>query len=195
MNVFKTLNRINVNEQCESKGGLTYLSWAWAWAELKKAYPEANYFVYENEDGWNYHHDGKTAWVKTGVTIEGLEHIEYLPVLDFKNKAIPMDKITSFNVNTAIQRSVTKCIARHGLGLYIYAGEDLPDIPVWDSGERDEYVHAIKESVGESEFDGIKQLWQELTSRQKNDIWKSFDGQEQVIIKESLRPLDDKEGM
>jgi len=195
MNVFKTLNRINVNEQCESKGGLTYLSWAWAWAELKKAYPEANYFVYENEDGWNYHHDGKTAWVKTGVTIEGLEHIEYLPVLDFKNKAIPMDKITSFNVNTAIQRSITKCIARHGLGLYIYAGEDLPDIPVWDSGERDEYVHAIKESVGESEFDGIKQLWQELTSRQKNDIWKSFDGQEQVIIKESLRPLDDKEGM
>jgi len=195
MNVFKTLNRINVNEQCESKGGLTYLSWAWAWAELKKAYPEANYFVYENEDGWNYHHDGKTAWVKTGVTIEGLEHIEYLPVLDFKNKAIPMDKITSFNVNTAIQRSITKCIARHGLGLYIYAGEDLPDIPVWDSGERDEYVHAIKESVGESEFDGIKQLWQELTSRQKNDIWKAFDGQEQVIIKEGLRPIDDKEGM
>jgi hypothetical protein len=196
MNVFKTLNRINVNEQCESKGGLTYLSWAWAWAELKKAYPEANYFVYENKDGWNYHHDGKTAWVKTGVTIEGLEHIEYLPVLDFKNKAIPMDKITSFNVNTAIQRSVTKCIARHGLGLYIYAGEDLPDIPIWDSGERDEYVHAIKESVGESEFDGIKQLWQELTSRQKNDIWKAFDGQEQVIIKEALRPLDEnKEGM
>jgi len=195
MNVFKTLNRINVNEQTESKGGLTYLSWAWAWAELKKAYPEANYFVYENEDGWNYHHDGKTAWVKTSVIIEGLEHIEYLPVLDFKNKAISLDKITSFNVNTAIQRSITKCIARHGLGLYIYAGEDLPDIPVWDGGERDEYVHAIKEVVGESDFDGIKQLWQELTSRQKNDIWKAFDGQEQVIIKEGLRPLDNKEGM
>jgi len=190
MNVFKTLNRINVNEQCESKGGLTYLSWAWAWAELKKAYPEANYYIHENEDGWNYHHDGKTAWVKTSVIIEGLEHIEYLPVLDFKNKSIPMDKITSMNVNTAIQRSITKCIARHGLGLYIYAGEDLPDIPVWDSGERDEYTHAIKEAVGESDFDGIKQLWNELTSRQKSDIWKAFDGAEQVVIKEGLRNID-----
>ena len=190
MNVFKTLNRINVNEQTESKGGLTYLSWAWAWAELKKAYPEATYFVYENEDGWNYHHDGKTAWVKTSVTIEGLEHIEYLPVLDFKNKAIPMDKITSFNVNTAIQRSITKCIARHGLGLYIYAGEDLPDIPVWEAGERDEYVHQIRETVGESDFDGIKQLWRELSKRQVNDIWNAFDGAEQVVIKEGLRELE-----
>lgn len=195
MNVFKTLNRINVNEHTESKGGLTYLSWSWAWAEMKKAYPLANYHVYENEDGWNYHHDGKTAWVKVGVTIEDQQIIEYLPVLDFKNKSIPMDKITSMNVNTAIQRACVKAIARHGLGLYIYAGEDLPDIPVFEEGERDEYVLAIKEVVGESDFDGIKQLWGELTSRQKNDIWKAFDGQEQVVIKEGLRPMDDKEGM
>lgn len=190
MNVFKTLNRINVNDQTESKGGLTYLSWAWAWAELKKAYPEANYYIHENEDGWNYHHDGKTAWVKTSVIIEGLEHIEYLPVLDFKNKSIPMDNITSMNVNTAIQRACVKSIGRHGLGLYIYSGSDLPDIPVWDSGERDEYTHAIKEAVGESDFDGIKQLWNELTSRQKSDIWKAFDGAEQVVIKEGLRNID-----
>jgi hypothetical protein len=190
MNVFKTLNKINVNEHTEQKGKLTYLSWSWAWAEMKKCYPESNYTVYENEDGWNYHHDGKTAWVKVGVTIEGLEHIEYLPVLDFKNQSIPMDKITSMNVNTAIQRSITKCIARHGLGLYIYAGEDLPDIPIWNDGERDEYIHVIKEAVGESEFDGIKQLWDELTSRQKNDIWKAFDGAEQVVIKEALRKID-----
>ncbi len=189
MNVFKTLNRINVNENTEDKNGLTFLSWAWAWAEVKKAYPEATYFVYENEDGWNYHHDGKTAWVKTSVTIEGLEHMEYLPILQ-GNKSIPLDKITSFNVNTAIQRSITKNCARHGLGLYIYAGEDLPDIPVWDAGERDEYTHAIKETVGESDFDGIKQLWNELTSRQKSDIWKAFDGAEQVVIKEGLRPLE-----
>ena len=101
-----------------------------------------------------------------------------------------MDNITSMNVNTAIQRSITKCIARHGLGLYIYAGEDLPDIPVWGSGERDEYAHQIKESVGESDFDGIKQLWNELTSRQKSDIWKAFDGAEQVVIKEGLRNIE-----
>ncbi len=65
---------------------------------------------------------------KTGVTINGLEHIEYLPVMDYKNKSIPADKVTSFDVNKAIQRSLTKALARHGLGLYIYAGEDLPEV-------------------------------------------------------------------
>lgn len=127
MSVFETLNQINVNGHTEKKNGLTYLSWAWAWAEIKKAYPEAFYTIYENKDGWNYHTDGKTAWVKTGVTIEGIEMVEYLPVMDFKNKSIPVEQLTSFDVNKAIQRSLTKACARHGLGLYIYAGEDLPE--------------------------------------------------------------------
>ena len=126
-NVFETLNAINVNGHTESKNGLTYLSWAWAWAEVKKAFPLASYTIYENADGWNYFTDGKTCWVKTGVTIEGLEHIEYLPVMDFKNKSIPVGNVTSFDVNKSIQRSLTKAVARHGLGLYIYAGEDLPE--------------------------------------------------------------------
>lgn len=126
-NIFKTLNDINVNGHTEKKNGLTYLSWAWAWAEVKKAFPAANYKVYENADGWNYFTDGRTAWVKTGVLIEGQEHIEYLPVMDYKNKSIPLENITSFDVNKAIQRSLTKACARHGLGLYIYAGEDLPE--------------------------------------------------------------------
>ena len=127
MNYFEKLNSINVNDHVEKKNGLTYLSWAWAWSEVKKAYPTANYTVYENADGWCYHTDGKTAWVKTGVTIEGVEHIEMLPVMDYRNKSIPVDNITSFDVNKAIQRSLTKACARHGLGLYIYAGEDLPE--------------------------------------------------------------------
>lgn len=127
MSVFETLNKINVNEHTEKKNGLTYLSWAWAWAEVKKAYPEAFYTVYENKDGWNYHTDGRTAWVKTGVTIEGIEHIEYLPVMDVRNRSIAADALTSFDVNKAIQRSLTKACARHGLGLYVYAGEDLPE--------------------------------------------------------------------
>ena len=70
--VFETLNKINVNDKTEKKNGLTYLSWAWAWGEVKKAYPEAFYTIYENEKGWNYFTDEKTCWVKTGVTIEGL---------------------------------------------------------------------------------------------------------------------------
>ena len=124
--VFETLNSINVNDKVEKKNGLTYLSWAWAWAEVKKRYPQSTYTIYENAEGLNFHHDGKTAWVKTGVTIEDIEHIEYLPVLDYRNASISLDKITSFNVNSSIQRSLTKAIARHGLGLYIYAGEDIP---------------------------------------------------------------------
>ena len=73
-----------------------------------------------------YHSDGKSAWVKTGVTIEGIEHIEYLPVMDFRNASIQIEKLNSTDVNKSIQRSLTKAIARHGLGLYVYAGEDLP---------------------------------------------------------------------
>ena len=130
---FEKLNDVNVNEHTERKNGLTYLSWAWAWGELKKKYPDSYYTIYENADGWFYHTDGRTAWVKTGVTVVDklaeleIEHIEYLPVMDHRNRSIPLDAITSFDVNKAIQRSLTKAVARHGLGLYIYAGEDLPE--------------------------------------------------------------------
>lgn len=124
---FEVLNAVNVNGHTEQKNGLTYLSWAWAWSEVKKAFPTANYTIYEDINGRPYHTDGKTCWVKTGVTIEGQEHIEYLPVMDFRNQSIPLDKVTSMDVNKAIQRSLTKACARHGLGLYIYAGEDLPE--------------------------------------------------------------------
>lgn len=128
---FDDLNAVDVSSKVEKKNGLSYLSWAWAWAELKKRDAGANYTVYENRDGLNYHTDGKTAYVKVGVTThnagEPIEHIEYLPVMDFKNKSIPVENITSFDVNKAIQRALTKAIARHGLGLYIYAGEDLPE--------------------------------------------------------------------
>lgn len=139
MNYFEVLNSINVSDKTEKKGNLTYLSWAWAWGELKKRYPNATYKIYENEMGWNYHTDGKTAWVKTGVTVEGIENIEYLPVMDFKNNSIPVEKVTSTDVNKTIQRSLTKAVARHGLGLYIYAGEDLPE------AEREEEEAKIKQ--------------------------------------------------
>jgi hypothetical protein len=124
--VFETLNSINVNDKVEKKNNLTYLSWAWAWAEVKKNYPTATYTIYEDVNGMFYHTDGKSAWVKTGVTINDQEHIEYLPVMDYRNNSILLDKITSVDVNKTIQRSLTKAIARHGLGLYVYAGEDLP---------------------------------------------------------------------
>ena len=126
-NYFEELNAVNVNGKTEQKNGLTYLAWAYAWGEVKKRYPEASYVIYENAQGWNYHTDGRTCWVKTGVSIEGIEHIEELPVMDNRNRSIPLEAVTSCDVNKAIQRSLTKACARHGLGLYIYAGEDLPD--------------------------------------------------------------------
>ena len=128
--IFDKLNAVNVNDKTEKKGNLTYLSWAFAWGEIKKAFPEATFTVYERETQTgpvNYFTDGRTCWVKTGLTINGLEHIEMLPVMDFSNRALPLERVTSTDVNKAIQRSLTKAAARHGLGLYIYAGEDLPE--------------------------------------------------------------------
>ncbi len=163
--VFNTLNAINVNEKTEKKNGLTYLSWPYAWGEVKKAYPDAFYTIYENANGWNYHTDGRTCWVKTGVTINGLEHIEYLPVMDYRNDSIPADKVTSFHVNKAIQRSLTKACARHGLGLYIYAGEDLP--------EEDKQVTAPKPLTKEEQQreDSLSDALDEIRdSRTKDDL-------------------------
>lgn len=142
MSVFQTLSAIDVSGKTEKKSNLTYLSWAWAWGELKNRYPDASYKIYENEIDdllihgeqafpikrtVNYFTDGRTAWVKVGVTVDGQEHIEMLPVMDHRNKSIALNALDSFAVNKTIQRALTKAIARHGLGLYIYAGEDLPE--------------------------------------------------------------------
>lgn len=173
--IFQTLNDINVNGHTEVKDTgrvrLTYLSWAWAWAEVKKNYPDATYTVYENANGWNYHTDGRTCWVKTGVTIEGMEHIEYLPVMDNRNNSIPADKVTSMDVNKAIQRSLTKAAARHGLGLYIYAGEDLPETESVQEAERIERAElekAKKEIAMAQSRDELTVVWNKYAPLKTN---------------------------
>ena len=95
-NYFTELNAVDVSSKTEKKNGLTYLSWAWAWGEIKKRHPDATYTVYEDREGRFYHTDGKTCWVKTGVTVNGVEHIEYLPVMDFKNRSIPLESAWTF---------------------------------------------------------------------------------------------------
>lgn len=164
MSVFEKLNAINVNDKTEKRNGFTYLSWSYAWGEVKKLYPESTYKVYENENGWNYFTDGRTCWVKTGVTIEGLEHIEYLPVMDYRNNSISFEKVTSFDVNKAIQRSLTKAIARHGLGLYIYAGEDLP--------EEDKPINKLKD---EKVMQETKKQMKETAPKTKATKWVCAD--------------------
>ena len=119
------LLKINVNDHTERKGNLTYLSWAWAWAEVLKIDPAARYTVHE----WNdmpvcYLRNG-TAMVKVSVEVKGDIKTCLLPVMDNRNRSI-VDP-DSFAVNTAIMRCLTKCIALFGLGLYIFGGEDLPE--------------------------------------------------------------------
>jgi hypothetical protein len=124
--VFKILSEVAINDKVEQKGKINYLSWAYAWSLLKQHYPTAQRIVYEDPaTGWNYFTDGRTAWVKVGVTVEGQEHIDYLPIMDFRNQAITIDKVNQFEVNKAIQRSTAKAIAMHGLGLQLWTGEDL----------------------------------------------------------------------
>jgi hypothetical protein len=130
MEIFKELSSINVNKKTEKKGKFTYLSWAFAWAELKKVSPTATSKVYHDENtNMPYFASKAGVIVKVGVTIDELEHINYLPVMDFRNASIPVDKVNMMDVNKAIQRCTVKAIALHGLGLYIYAGEDLPEEP------------------------------------------------------------------
>lgn len=124
------LLKINVNEHTERKNNLTYLSWAWAWAEVLKIDPEATWEAveYPSADGTLvpclYVGDG-SALVKTKVTIKGKTRSCVLPVMNHRNQAIKNPD--AFAINTAIMRCMTKAISMHGLGLYIYAGEDLPE--------------------------------------------------------------------
>ena len=130
--VFETLHSVDVSEKVKTKNGLKYLSWSSAWAEVKKRFPNATFKVYPQviDDGGHqrfWHDDGKSGWVEVGVTINGEEIIETLAIMDFKNQSIPADKITSTDANKAVKRCLTKCCGLHGLGLYIYEGEDLPE--------------------------------------------------------------------
>ena len=185
--VFEKLFQINVNDHIEKKNGLSYLSWAYAWAEVKKLYPEANYKVYEAEDGCIYFNDGRTAWVKTGVTIEGLEHIEYLPIMDYRNKFIPVENITSFDVNKTIQRSLTKALAHHGLGLYLYAGEDLPEVEVEKISARDAQV--VKAIV--DKFENADKLYESLLNKYHIKNFKELTVKQYIEIVQGLNDLSE----
>ncbi len=132
---FDKLYAIDVTAKTETKGprNLTYLAWASAWAIVKQHHSAASYVVYENVslDGLvlNYFHDNSSCWVKVGtkLTPDGTEHIMTLPVMDYHYKSISREKVTSHDVNTAIQRCLVKSLAMHGLGLYIYEKDELPE--------------------------------------------------------------------
>ena len=125
MSNFKKLSAINIKDLIAKKGKHSYLSWASAWSLIKEEFPTTQRLVYENEHtGLNYFTDGTSAYVKVGITIDGLEHIDYLPIMDYRNQSIKIDKVTSMDVNTAIQRSTAKAIAMHGLKVLKYVSQN-----------------------------------------------------------------------
>lgn len=146
MSVFQQLSALNVNGHTEKKKTgsteLTYLSWPWAWAEVKKRFPDASYTVVKNQNGIPYFDDPRTGiMVYTNVTIDGITHEMWLPVMDGANRAMrfepyeiktkyganQVNAATMFDVNKTIMRCLVKNLAMFGLGLYIFAGEDLPE--------------------------------------------------------------------
>jgi len=124
--VFNKLSQVKC--KVEKKGRFNYVSWASSWKEVKRLYPNANFKVYTTEAGFPaFISKAHGGFVKVGVTINNIEHIEYFPITDNYNKAIKHDFIDVFNINTSIKRALVKAISMHGLGLYVYEGEDLPN--------------------------------------------------------------------
>ena len=212
--VWATLSAIDVNDKTEDKNGMTYLSWAWAWGKLKENYPEAT-FKKHTHDGMAYIKDEKgNAFVEVTVTVEGISATELFPVLNYSNK--PIQNPNAFEVNTALQRGLAKAIAYHGLGHYIYAGEDLPqsdgEAPQ-SKGKAKEVVDPIQEATPtpppptepptEIDLDEVKEDWSMLTDafhqlinahESKDTLAKLWGNNEKALkLLKEKRPNDYKE--
>ena len=199
MAVFEELNAINVNDKTEKKksGGteLTYLSWTWAWAEVKKRYPDAHYEIMMH-DGLPYVYDENTGYmVFTTVTIDGISHMMWLPVMDGANKAMKskpytystkyngektVEAATMFDVNKTIMRCLVKNLAMFGLGLYIYAGEDLPETEAEEQKTAQEVAKKKLEKIDAGQIEELKKTLSE------NDIDEAF-----VLSLYKLKDLSD----
>lgn len=161
--LFAKLFELNVNDHTEAKNGLTYLSWAWAWAEFKKACPDAVYEVVKQENGLPYTSDPNTGYmVYTRVTAAGITHEMWLPVMDYKNKA--MLNPSMMDINKTIMRCLTKNLAMFGLGLYIYAGEDLPEDAAGASSKPTEVAEPIRCNVCGGEITGAQRGAQRISA-------------------------------
>lgn len=193
--IFEELFEINVNNYIEKKKDLSYLSWPYAWAAVKKKFPEANYKIYQfGEKQLPYVFDENVGYMTfTDVTINGLTHTMWLPVMDSANKTmksksytydtkfkkdIPVEAASMFDINKTIMRCLVKNLAMFGLGLYIYAGEDLPEVEIEkiDINEQkklkeliNNYEDSEKVKVGILNTYKIKNL-NELSKKQYQDL-------------------------
>lgn len=182
------LLRTNVNEHTEKKNGLTYLSWAWAWAEALKADSKSTYKV-EIFDGKPYMDINGTAMVWVTVTIFDKSITCQLPVMDHRNKPIPSPD--AFQVNTAIMRCLTKAIGLHGLGLYIYAGEDLPEAePQAIEDTYKDFEESILSKLREASLNGSESLKQAFADLPKTQDAKTLWANHGKSLKEAAAKFD-----
>jgi len=191
---YSDLRKVNVNEHIEKKNGLSYLSWAWAVDQLLQL---------DNAATWSYGEPtkfGETLMVFCTVEAFGKKMTAQLPVMDYRNKAIPNPDAMS--VNTAMQRCLAKAIALHGIGLYIYSGEDVPEEDVVKkpeavtplAGAKDgiskedlDILHELAESftkyVGANTLDPAKEIWASLDNDQKAALWTLLDSKTRSTFK------------
>lgn len=183
-NAFNTLSSINVNEKTEKKNNLTYLSWAWAWAEVKKAFPDASYEIVKDEFGNPYNYSENLGYMCfTKVTIECQTLEMWLPVMDGANKAMKKEAYTyktkfgeksvepasMFDINKTLMRCLVKNLAMFGMGLYIYAGEDLPETPPMPPITKEE-IEEIKKEVSElSDIPALNTYYAKLDASRKSN--------------------------
>lgn len=189
--IFEELYHLNVNDHTEDKNGLTYLSWSYAWAEVKKRYPNASYEIEKFENNLPYVYDEKVGYmVFTKVTIEDVTHEMWLPVMDGANKSMKkepykykvkvykfgkwtgeyaekvVESADMFDINKTIMRCLVKNLAMFGLGLYIYAGEDLPEQIAEDKDLSEKEVEGEKENITTTQIQALE------TSIKNNKIAK-----------------------
>ena len=207
LNYFAELNKVNCAEHVEKKNGFSYLSWPFAIAELRKRHPSATWEVCRFE-GMPFLTTPCGVFVEVAVTVEGVRLSQIHPVLDHRNK--PIATPSAFEINTSIQRCLVKAIALHGLGLFIYAGEDLPEsdnsaakaphkpvtVDVWDSLDADaqKWLQGIADGVrAELEKKGpaaalavLKE--QGLDADHSVALWSRFDSKERSSMKAASKP-------
>ena len=185
MTKFDELFALNVNDKTEKKGQLTYLSWAWAWAEFKKKYPVAQYRVNDFNGAFCTGNEKIGYMVQTSVTADDLTYEMWLPVMDMRNNAILAPKMTE--INKTIMRCLTKNLAMFGLGLYIYAGEDLPE-STDGADEVKETKQAVKQPQKRAEEQPKEKPFKKLT---RTEIIQVYGIQK---VEETLGWLENKIG-
>lgn len=181
--VFNKLFLLDIKGHIEKKNGLSYLSWAWAWAEVKKLYPTANYTIEP------YSFDEKLGYmVFTNVTIAGQTYRMWLPVMDNNNNAMksePYEVTTKygkkqvaaasmFDINKAYMRCLVKNLAMFGLGLYVYAGEDIPEKSFETIDEELTILAAILDNInGCTTVEAVTDIWKNNIPLQTNSSFKA----------------------